>query len=474
MMRNIDAEHPDSSIPRNDRTNLFTVLYFLTILCAMYRNWLFIFLFLIALMLSACDLLNSGEEKDSAASATAATVTPEATAVPQSTPVFEVPATATPAALALKVWIPPVIAVRTETGAQTFADQLLAFNGKHPEVVILVEQKEVIGPGGILGYLRTGRGVAPSVLPDMIAIPTHLLPTASNENLIFPQDDLLGAEALDALFPAAQELARPQEGILGYPFVLTELPHLVYNSHALTETLPLTWDRLISDTERSMVIAADGPDGAVLALQFYLDAGGSVENELGQPELEVERLTMALEALQEGRETGFLVPQSSSLSTPDQSWQVFLSGGANIVRTSADHFLGENRLGLPVEFTVTPGIDRPLTPLVDGWAWAISTADPERSALARDLMLELVAAPNLGAWSQDSNIIPSRRDALLAWSGDDAYYGFIQQELERAQPLPVAPNSKLLTVLGDAVFQVVSGSQTAQEAADNAINDLQQ
>jgi ABC-type glycerol-3-phosphate transport system substrate-binding protein len=388
---------------------------------------------------------------------------------PQNTPDFEVPVTTTPAAVALRLWIPPEIAVRTEVGAQLMADQLFAFNAKHPAVVIQVEQKNVSGAGGILSYLRTGRGVAPSVLPDLIAIPADLLPTAANENLIFALDDVLDPADLEGLFPAARELARPQERILGYPFALTELPYLVYNSLALTSTLPLTWSRLISDTERSMAVAAGGPDGALLALQFYLDAGGTVVNELGQPALQVEPLEMALQALQDGRDAGFLVPQSSSLSTLDQSWQVFLGGEANIVRTSADYDLGQTTVGLPVEFTVTPGIDRPLTPFVDGWAWAISTSDPAKRALAQELMLELVASPNLGAWSQGSNILPAQRDALGIWIGDDAYVGFVEQELGRARPLPVDANSKLFTVIGDAVFQVVSGSKTAQEAADDAV-----
>lgn len=433
-----------------------------------------ILLFLISLVLSACDLLNNAEIGNPDALTTPVTATLEATSVaPQNTPDFEVPVTVTPAAAALKLWIPPEIALRTEMGAQLLAEQLFAFNAKHPTVVIHVEQKDVSGAGGILNYLRTGRGVAPSVLPDMIAIPADLLPTAANENLIFPLDDALEPTALDSLFPPAQELARPEERILGYPFALTDLPYMVYNSHALTSTLPLTWNRLISDTERSMVMASGGPDGALLALQFYLDAGGTVVNELGEPALQMEPLELALKALQNGRDSGFIVEQSSSLSTVDQSWQVFLGGGANIVRTSADYYLSETTVGLPIEFTVTPGIDRPLTPFVGGWAWAISTSDPVQQALAQELMLELVAAPNLGAWSQSSNMLPAQRDALAAWIGDDAYSGFVEQELGRAQPLPVDPNSKLFTVIGDAVFQVVSGSKTAEGAAEDAVAAMQ-
>lgn len=437
-------------------------------------KWVISFFLLVSLFLSACDLLPNEADSDAVEELDAATVTPEVTAeVAQNPPVFEVPATVTPAAVDLKVWIPPQIAVRTETGTQTMADQFTDYNARNPEIVIRVEQKRVLGDGGILSYLRTGRSVAPSVLPDLIAIPTELLLTAANESLIYPLDDQLDPDLVDELFPPAMEMARPEERTLGIPFALTWLPHLVYNSNALTTTVPLTWDRLISDPERSMAFAADGTDGALLALQFYLDAGGTVENDLGQPTLQVEPLTIALEALQNGRETGFIIEQSSNLSGLDQSWQLFLGGGANIVRSSSDHFLGQNTIGLPLEFTVTPGIDRPLTPLVGGWAWAISTSDPARQEPAVALMLDLVTASNQGEWSQDSNILPARRDSLATWSDNDFYVGFIQQELERAKPWPGTSTSKIMTVLGDAVFQVVSGSKLAQEAAQDAVAALE-
>lgn len=432
-----------------------------------------ILLILVVLTLAGCGMLDNPEEAEESEPVIPEQATPVTIVDPQLTPLLETFPTATPQAIELKVWIPPMIGARTEEGAQVLADQLQDFNGKHLDVTVKVEQKQARGAGGILSYLRTGRSVAPGLLPDVIILPTDLLPTAGNENLIVPLDDEVDSIDMEALFPAAQQLAQPQENILGYPFALSGLPHLVYNSNVLTSTLPLTWERLISDPERNLVMPAGGSDGAVLAMQFYLDAGGQVENEDGQPLLELDALTVALNALQEGRDSNFIVPQSSSVSTEDQAWQIFLGGGASIVRTTSDHFLGANTAGLPIEYTVTPGIDRPLTPLTSGWAWAISTSDPARQALANELILDLIAAPNLSTWSQESDILPARRDALAAWSGDGAYTGFIQQELERADPMPVSSSSRLLTVLGDAAFQVVSGAKTADEAAEDALAALQ-
>lgn len=437
-------------------------------------TWLFIFLLAFTSLLFGCDRTENAADAVQTDGTLASTATPSVTSEAAETPpVFEVPPTPTPTSLDLKVWIPPSIAIRTEPGTQLLADQITQFNNRHPEVTIRVEQKKVVGEGGILSYLRSGRNVAPSVLPDLVAIPTELLATSANENLIYPLDDYMEPSSLEELFPPALEMAQSQGNTLGYPFALTWLPHLVYNSNALAITLPLTWERLIEDPERSMVFAAGGTDGAILALQFYLDAGGAVQNELGQPALQVQPLTVALQAIQDAQENDLIVTESSSISAIDQSWQLFLGGGANIVRTRSDHFLGQNTTGLPIEFTVTPGIDRPLTPLVGGWAWAISTADPARQEAAFALLAELAAPSNQGQWSEASEILPARRDALATWSNTGPYIGFVRQELERAQPLPVATNSRIMTSLGDAVFQVVSGAKQAQEAAEDAVAALE-
>ncbi|MDX1413537.1 MAG: extracellular solute-binding protein [Candidatus Promineifilaceae bacterium] len=436
------------------------------------KRVLFCLLFLV-LMLTACTILDGTNGVEEPVPVTQEPATPVVAVDPQITPVVEIQPTPTPEAVGLKIWIPPEIANRTEEGAQILAEQLREFNDKYPDVTLMVEQKQARGTGGILSYLRTGRAVAPTVLPDVVALPTELLPTAGNENLIFAMDETIDPSAMDPLFPSASQLSQPQESILGYPFALSGVTHIVFNSNVMTSTLPLTWERLISNPERNMVMPAGGSDSALLALQFYLDAGGQVENDLGQPIMELDPLKVALNALQDGRESGFIIEQSSRISTEDQAWQIFLGGGANIVRTSADHFLGENTAGLPVEYTVTPGIDRPLTPLTTGWAWAVSTPDEVQQALAMELIQDLVTAQNLGAWSQESDILPSRKDALETWTVNEAYTDFIEQELDRADPLPVNSSSKFITVLGDAAFQVISGAKSADEAAEDALEAFQ-
>ncbi len=423
-------------------------------------------------LLTACDILpDTGEVGETPLPTTTAATESDISTAPN---IPNIPSIATPEqqTTALRVWIPPAIGQRTEAGALTMTDQISRYDLENEEIAVLVEQKRDRGSGGIVDYLRTGREVAPAILPDLVAVPTDLLPTMATENLIQSLDNVLDDDALEDLYPPALALARPASTLFGYPFALGTLPHLAYNNNALTGTLPLTWDLMVENEDHSYVFAADGSDGALLALQFYLDAGGRLADESGQPILELDPLIVALQYIENGRMQGFFTPQSSTVTTTDQAWQNFLSGGGNIVQTTADHFLGQSIEGLPIAYTIIPGIDSPLTPLVDGWAWALTTTDADKQEQAVGLIQELTTAENLAAWSRDSNILPARRDALQAWPDDDPYVGFVSQELERAQPLAVSPSSTLLTVLGDAVFQVASGSKTAQQAATDALSAM--
>jgi ABC-type glycerol-3-phosphate transport system substrate-binding protein len=432
-----------------------------------------ILIFFTALILTACDLLsNVGENEGTPEPTATAAQTVVSTTVAPNIPDVTIPVTPTQETSTLRIWLPPSIAERTEDGANVLADQISLFDQDNPQITLVLERKRARGSGSILDYLRSGHVIAQNIMPDLVAVPTDLLPAMASENLVQPLDGKLDDEAIEILFPPALSLAQPESNLLGYPFALGSLPHLAYNNNVLTGTLPLTWERLVENDEHTYVFAADGTDGALLALQFYLDVGGNLVDETGQSTLELDPLVGALSYIEDGQEQGLFASQSSTISTTDQAWQIFLSGGGNITQTTSDYFLGQSVDSLPIAYTIIPGIDSPLTPLVDGYAWAVTTTDPIKQEQAISLIEILTTPENLASWSHASNILPSRRDALDAWPDQDLYVGFVRQELERAEPLTLSPSSTLLTVLKDAVFQIVSGSKTAQQAAVDAVNAM--
>lgn len=427
---------------------------------------------LVALVSSACGLFGE-EEGISDVAQPPSTPQADATSAPQGAPGVFVPTTITETRQSLTVWIPPEIGQRTGAGATTLSEQLLAFASSRPDVATKIEPKPFEGPGGILSYLRTGHVVAASMLPDLVVIPADQLGVVADEGLLFPFEDLLEAGLLDDLYPAAQSMARPAGQTIGYPFALTDLDHLAYHTSAITVSVPSTWDAFTESVNGQFVFPATGDAGATLALQFYLAAGGGLTNEAGQPAIQIEPLTEVLQLLSQGRRDNFIAIQSANVATMAEAWQVFQSGAAAVTPTTADQFMAMRTPELSPSFAPIPGPDAQLTPLVGGWAWAVSSADPVQKRLAVDLLTALVAGPALGEWSDAAQILPSRRTAMRQWSDSDPYTGFLIGQLESARPFPPEADSTIIGAFGDAVFDVISLSITPGAAAAAAAEAVQ-
>lgn len=417
----------------------------------------------------SCGLLDWLEmgETEPAATPTATAPVPE-----QLPPVVDLP-TPTPEATAvsqrtLTVWLPPEIGGRTQNATTVLAEQIRVFNSSHPDLQIIVQQKNMSGPGGMLSYLRTGRNVAPAILPDLIVLPGDRLPVVLAEELIYPLGNSVDSDMMAALYPAAHTIARPQNVTLGYPFALTNLPHLAYDTGVITGTFPISMTQMVALPDSTLLYPGSGTDGVMLWLQLYLAHGGQLVNENGQPTLQVEPLQLALEYLEQARQQGFITSQSSNVGHLTEAWQLFTGEGATIVQTNAGLFLQEHTPEQAYGVAAVPGLDGPLPPLVNSWVWAVTTSDPVRHTLAIELITFLSQPENLGAWSRAANILPARGDALAEWDLDDPAVQFLAQELERAQPNPVAPGSQLINVLRDAVFDVTSLAETPRAAAENA------
>ena len=426
----------------------------------------------LVLLFSACD---RNSEADIAGTVTVTpTPTPVVTPDVLATPDFTSPVTPTQISSVLTIWAPPHIVARTEAGTIILSEQRFTFRTSHNDVEeVRLEQKSVSGQGSILNYLRTGRNVAPAILPDLVALPTDQLATAAAEGLIYPLDDFLEANALDGLYPAAQALAQVDGQIYAYPFVLDNLSHIIYNSNVLTDTLPTTWEAVAQMDDVRFTFPAAGQAGAMLSLQFYLASGGRLTNEAGQPTIEVGSLTTALTLLNEGVSSGFILPQSSNVASSEDAWQLLQTGAVDMALVTADQYLQERIINPGFSFASVAGPNGLVTPLVEGWAWAVSTSDPTRRAIAVELLQMLVQDSNLGEWSYQSRLLPASQEALAQWPTDDTYVQFVQQELERAQPAPVSGDSSIIQSLREAVLEVVSGIQAPAFAAEEAAKGLQ-
>lgn len=437
-----------------------------------------ILLLWLLLLTVGCDLANrisnAGNTAVPPSTNDNATAVADNTPAPESTPDIAIPTSAvTQTRPLLRIWLPPEIALSTEEGATILNAQLAAYRSNHPELDLIVEQKLVSGQSGILNYLRRGRSIAPTILPDLIAIPADQLDLALNEDLIFPIDGLIETSLLEDLYPAALALVLKENQVSGYPFAITHLNHLAYNGATVTTTVPTQWQQLSALPNR-LVFAANSSTGGTLALQLYLEAGGTLTNEAGQVALQVPQLVTALQTLAQAKNSGLILDQSSNYTSLLDSWRLFQSGSADFVITTPEQFLQERNDEARYLVAAVPGLDRPLTPLVSGWVWAISTANPQQRDMAIDLLTTLIVSDQLGEWSYASNFLPSTQTALDTWPDSDAYIAFARAQLNLAEALPINPNGEVMTALNNAVFDVLTQAQTPQQAAQAAVESLQQ
>ena len=434
------------------------------------------FLLIIILLFSAgCSVLQqlSGDTAVSP-TATPTNLPPTPTSPPGSTPAPETAETITDTTTTLTVWIAPEIYSATQEGTAILENQLQSFQNTHPDIQLIYEAKAISGQGSILNYLRVSKNMAPTILPDLVAIPAEQLDTGFNEGLLFPLNGLMPTEKVEDLYPAAVEIAVRDTNIRGYPFILTGLPHLAYNNGVYSDTVPTTWPEFIDLPDQHFAFPASGSAGATLALELYLAAGGTLTNEAGQQELQLEPLITALEQLENGRRNEFILAQSSNIVTLQDTWRLLDNGSVTFVQTNANQFLTEQNADLPLRYQGIPGIDHSLIPLVNGWVWAVSTTDPAKQQLAVELMQLLIEPDNLGEWSTASDHLPSRQSALATWPADNPYVIFSRQQLQAANLHPLPASSKIMTELGNAVFDVISLEKTPQVAAEDTILALQE
>ena len=192
------------------------------------------------LLLVGCDLLADTPADLTASPSASAAPTATADAVDSSVAVTTVPPLAPAAPVSpLRVWLPPEIGARTPAGAQQLADQVRAFEAAHATLEVLIEQKPAEGAGGILSYLRTGAPVAPSILPDVIALPTGAIADPAVRQLLFPLDGLIDPIVAADAYPDAAAQVSDEERLFGVPFAAAGLPHLVYAPVAITGTVPI-------------------------------------------------------------------------------------------------------------------------------------------------------------------------------------------------------------------------------------------
>jgi ABC-type glycerol-3-phosphate transport system substrate-binding protein len=412
-------------------------------------------LLLIAALLPACANISPPPP---AATPLRVAASPAPTTSPAPSPTPEGP-------LALRVWLPPQLDPAANTPAGRLLRQRLDEYATRRGVVVEVRIKALDGAGGLLDSLTTASAAAPEALPDLAALPRHLLEAAALKGLLHPHDQLDQAIQQTDWFDHARQLAGVQNTTFGLPFASDALL-LVYRPSVETPQPPQSLDELAARQQPLIFPAADPQALAMLA--FYQAAGGRVQDAQGRPALDAAALEKALAYFEDPA----LAPDwLAQIGGDEQAWQAFSAGQAPQAVTWASRYLSQPLTGTQAAALPTPGGE--LFTLSTGWVWALGSNQPQRQQAAADLAEFLCDSRFLAAWTDALGYLPPRPSALNGWREAEAQA--LAARLGASARL--LPSADLLSSLGptlqEAVLLVMRRQASAAAAAQQAAARLQ-
>ncbi len=308
---------------------------------------------------------------------------------------------------------------------------------------------------GMLEALSLTRSAAPSLLPDLLALPRNELEAAALKGALHPLNGI--SEELDSpdWYAYAREAGRVQDVSYGLPFAGDALAIAYHPSQF--EKLPSRWEELFV-AQKSLALFGDDPN-SLLLLTLYLSTGSPLLDSSNRPFLDEKALTSVLQAIRGSR----LIP----LQSEQAAWTAFEDGRAQLALVWTSRFLRADPLRdtalMPLPFPQGATYS-----LADGWAWALAGDDPRHDAAAAELAQYLVADDFLSGWNRSAGYLSPRPNALSLWD-EHGTLELISQSAE------IIPGDDLLAALGpilkDALAQTLSGN-SPEAVAHSAVEAL--
>jgi ABC-type glycerol-3-phosphate transport system substrate-binding protein len=446
------------------------------------RPWLSLVLVLlfvlVAMLLGGCDLLPATPTPQPDGGPGGADETPVSPGpTPGPTSVQTTPGS--PAVMTLTMWTTESFSpTQVLTSGQILAAEVAAFEADHPDVRLEFLLKAPYGRGGILDYLLVAPPVVPELLPDLAVIDVDELPTAVQAGVLQPLDNQVSPELVADLYPFARQATSFDGQLWGLQY-RAGFNHLVYNTGQLTVP-PRSWPGVLS-SPGIYAFPAGGQSGLVndsFLVQYLAVHPWPLDSDPDAPFLDVDSLTAVLQFYQDGVSRGVFAPEILDYHTVDDCWSAYVVGEADLAHVSAHRYQLEGDALPNAAVAPIPSINGAGPPITQGWALVLITSDPERQALAVELMARWMAVETNANWNRAAGYLPTRQTATLALSeaaeaGEEAsYLRFVDQQLQAAQPRPRLPNyAQVAAALQEAIDDVVSGVAMPEEAAARLVDN---
>lgn len=368
----------------------------------------------------------------------------------------------------LTIWLPLQLDPENGSTAGNLLKQRLAdFEAEHPQFALEVRIKEVDGQGGLLDSLITTSAAAPAALPAIVALPSRLMQSAASGELLQAlADESVNLGDPDWL-PYADDIARHDSQFYGFPFGGDALV-LAYHP-LLTPVPPTTWQELILKKESASFPAAD--TDAVMAMQLYLSAGGSLTDETGQAVLTAVPLQQTLDILNNGAQNDVFPYWLANFSSFDQSWNAFLNQQTTYAVIWSSQYL--QNLPDNVSIAAIPRVADESTTLVEGWSWCIpslSTAEKQNSLM----LAQYLSEPDfINRWAQAAGYLPVRESGLESWR-NQLNSQLVMEIVAQDEFIPITTSDGVTApLMKDATVQLVKKQTGVQQLLDAIIGKFQ-
>ncbi|NPV84548.1 MAG: extracellular solute-binding protein [Anaerolineae bacterium] len=389
----------------------------------------------------------------------------------QSTPPSRTPeeaADATPSTQALTIWVPPSIYPDDDAlTAQLFADHLSTFSQHIPGTQINVRIKAATGAGGIMESLIAASAVAPAAMPSLVALQRQDMETAALKGLLFPLDGSTTALQDSDWYDYARQLAQIQNVSFGLPFGADALLIAVRSNKPIQPSND--WNSLLNQNQPLLFPAADPQ--ALLTLQLYLSAGGSLTNETGQPALEPEILSNVLTLYANGAQQGIFPLSLAQYEDYQQTWQAYTEQRFDRLVTWNTFYMANQQPDSNV--FLLPSLGEQPFALTTGWLWAVTDPLPERRQTSIRLAEFLVEPGFLSSWTSSRGYVPVRPSSVQSEMGTNTID--ILETLARSATIYPTQDimSSISPVLQEATLSVIRLQYNPEQAAKNAADKLQ-
>lgn len=368
----------------------------------------------------------------------------------------------------LSIWIPPQFDPSQDTDeAKLLTDLINTFMKENPDVSVSFRIKGTSGDSSALNSLSAAKNAAPDVIPTLVILDRNDLLAAVQKGLVYPINTEIFSDT-NSWYSYAKQSSSVDNLIYGIPIAGDALVMAYRMSKTGSEMT--TWDDILS---RGLPIAfVPSSSDALFPAFIYSAMGGKLIDDQAQPWLDQSILVQTLNFFLTGGQNGAFPPSLSQVVDQSQNWQMFLEGSVSIIISNFStyrHNQGTdiNAISLPL-FSESGSY-----PLMNTWNIALTAGDTEIQKIGIKFAEKFADPIFNDLWTSKAGYFPVRESDHIAWQNDNQF-----ETILKINPgASLIPSSQILNkispILNEAVSKVIKSLATPEQAAQEAIAELE-